>query len=169
MKELRGVLTIVLLVGGVALLLLFTPLGTRPLEALFPVRDAAPVDLASLELSEKPNQYLVCPSGFCPTAPHAESPDFGMPADMLSRRLQTVLAAQPRVEMLKAPDTLRFEYVQRSARFRLPDRVTIWMIPLSSSRSTLAIYSRSIYGLNDLGVNRRRVGAWLAELRAAAS
>ncbi len=79
------------------------------------------------------------------------------------------MAGQPRVETLETAALLRFEHAQRSARFWFPDRVTVWVIPLSDSRSTLAIYSRSIYGLNDLGVNRARVETWLAALRATAS
>ena len=39
----------------------------------------------------------------------------------------------------------------------------------TNGQSTLSIYSRSIYGLNDLGVNRARVETWLAALRATAS
>lgn len=167
MKGLRHLLTIVLLAGGVVLVLLFTPLGTRPLEAVFPVADATPADLASLELNRKNNQYLVCPDAFCPTVPHAESPVFDIPAEKLGQAWQQVVAAQPRVEVLDTSEPLRFEYVQRSARFRFPDRVTVWIVPLAPSRASVAIYSRSIYGLNDLGVNRARVETWLADLRAA--
>lgn len=169
MKGLRNVLTAVLLAGGLVLVLLLTPLGTRPLEALFPVGDSAPVDLSSLERNRKPNQFLVCPIGFCPTTPDMQSPEFDLPAEALARKWRDVVAGQPRVETLGMAAPLRFEHVQRSARFRFPDRVTVWVIPLSESRSTLAIFSRSIYGLNDLGVNRARVESWLAALRATAS
>jgi uncharacterized protein (DUF1499 family) len=35
----------------------------------------------------------------------------------------------------------------------------------TESQSTLAIYSRSIYGKSDLGVNRERIETWLKILR----
>ena len=162
-------LALLLLVGGVAAVLLFTPLGTRPLAAVFPVADATSLDLSSLERNRKLNQFLVCPTGFCPTTPDIQSPEFDLPAEALSRKWPEAVAGQPRVETLETAAPLRFEHAQRSARFRFPDRVTVWVIPLSDSRSTLAIYSRSIYGLNDLGVNRARVETWLAALRATAS
>ncbi|MCB1632914.1 MAG: DUF1499 domain-containing protein [Pseudomonadales bacterium] len=38
-------------------------------------------------------------------------------------------------------------------------------MPLGEARSTLIIYSRSVYGYSDLGVNKARVNRWLAELQ----
>ena len=57
------------------------------------------------------------------------------------------------------------DYVQRSARFRFPDIITVRFISVSSSQSMLAIYSRSVYGKSDFGVNRERIDAWLKTLR----
>ncbi len=80
----------------------------------------------------------------------------------LRERWREVLAAQPRVELVAEDEEgLQFDYVQRSARFRFPDIITVRFISVSSSQSTLAIYSRSIYGKSDLGVNRERIEAWL--------
>ncbi len=62
----------------------------------------------------------------------------------------------------------QFDYVQRSARFRFPDIITVRFISVatyhSESQSTLAIYSRSIYGEDDFGVNRERIEGWLKTL-----
>ncbi len=56
-------------------------------------------------------------------------------------------------------------YVQRSARFRFPDIITVRFISVatyhSDSQSTLAIDSRSVYGKGDFGVSRERMEAWL--------
>ena len=57
---------------------------------------------------------------------------------------------------------VQFDYVQRSPRFRFPDIITVRFIPVSPSRSTLAIYSRSVYGRRDFGVNEKRVQEWMA-------
>lgn len=160
-----------LIVGGVASVLLFTPLGERPLTALFAVGDVKSVDFEALELKDKPNQFLMCPPGFCAATPHAESPVFDVSVEQLRNRWREVVAAQPRMELLaEDEDGQQFDYVQRSARFRFPDVITVRFIPGATyhadAQSTLAIYSRSIYGKSDFGVNRARVKAWLDLLRA---
>lgn len=168
MKVVGRLLTIFLVTGAIVLVLLFTPLGTRPLEVVFPVVDAPVTDITTLELSQKTNQYLACPPDFCRARADTESPVFDLPVEELSARWQAMVDKQPRVTERHGLGELQFVYVQRSALFRFPDLVAVQLVPLSASRSTLAIYSRSIYGLNDLGVNRARVETWLENLRAEA-
>ncbi len=167
MKTIIRYLAIVALfaaVGGAALL--FTPLGERPLAVLLPVGDVETVDFAALKLTGKPNQYLLCPTGFCGANPNADSPVFDVPVARLLTRWREVVAAQPRVELLsKDGDGRQIDYIQRSARFRFPDIVTVRFISVSPSQSALAIYSRSIYGESDFGVNRKRIDSWLTFLR----
>ncbi len=157
-----GVLFVVVVVA----VILFTPLGERPLTALFAVGDVESVDFAELKLTDKPNQFLMCPPSLCDADPHANSPVFDVSAEQLRERWREVLAAQPRVELLAEDEEgQRFDYIQRSARFRVPDIITVRVISVSSSQSTLAIYSRSVYGKGDFGVNRERIEAWLKILR----
>ncbi len=166
MKTILGCLSIgVLFVVVVAAMLLFTPLGERPLTALFAVGDVEAADFAELKLTDKPNQFLMCPPGFCDANPHADSPVFDVSVEKLRERWREVLAVQPRVELLAEDEKgQQFNYVQRSARFRFPDLITVRFISVSFSQSTLAIYSRSIYGKRDFGVNRERIDAWLKTL-----
>lgn len=153
-------------IAGAGAVLLFTPLGERPLSALFPVGHVEIVDFAKLTLTDKPNQFLMCPAGFCRAGPHAAGPVFEVSAERLRARWRVVVAARPRLELLaEYGDGWQIDYVQRSARFRFPDIVTVRFIATAPSRSTLAIYSRSIYGQSDFGVNRARIEAWLALLR----
>ena len=167
MKTILGYLLIgVLFVVVVAAGLLFTPLGERPLTALFAVGDAETVNFAALKLTNKPNQFLMCPPGMCAAAPHADSPVFDVSLEQLRGRWRQVLAVQPRVELLAEDEEgQQFDYVQRSGRLRFPDIITVRFIAISPSQSTLAIYSRSIYGESDFGVNRARIDAWLKTLR----
>ena len=159
-----SIVTLVVVIVGAALL--FTAIGERPLTALFPVDDVETVDFAELKLPEEPNRFLVCPPGFCGAKPHADSPVFDVSVDRLRARWSEVVAAQPRVELLvEHGDGWQFNYIQRSARFRFPDIITVRFISTSPSQSTLAIYSRSIYGVRDFSVNRERIEAWLAFLR----
>ncbi len=157
-----GVLFVVVVAAG----LLFTSLGERPLTALFAVGDVETVDFAELKLTDKPNKFLRCPPGFCNTKPHADSPVFDVSVEQLRERWREVVAVQPRVELVAEDEEgQQFDYVQRSLRFRFPDIITVRFISVSSSQSTLAIYSRSIYGKSDFGVNRERIDAWLKTLR----
>ncbi len=165
-KFLRSVSIIILIAVAGAGVLLFTPLGERPLAAQFPVGGVAAVELEALKLGDKPNQFLMCPTGLCGAGAHAESPIFELPVDRLRARWEAVAAAQPRVTLLAGDANGRqFDYVQRSAFFRFPDIVTVRFIAVSPTRSSLAVYSRAIYGRRDFGVNQARIEAWLADLR----
>jgi uncharacterized protein (DUF1499 family) len=46
-----------------------------------------------------------------------------------------------------------------------PDLVTVQVNAAGADRSTLVIWSRSVYGRSDLGVNRDRTTSWLALLQ----
>lgn len=165
-KSLWYLSALALLAALAACALLFTPLGERPLVALFPVGEVAPVDFAALTLVDSPNQYLVCPPGFCATAPHAFAPVFDMPAAQLRQRWRALAATLPRVEALAEYEGgVQIDYVARTTRFRFPDIITVRFIPVPPAQSTLAIHSRSIYGKSDLGANRARVEDWLMRLR----
>ena len=87
-------------------MLLFTPLGDRPLTALFTVGEVGSVDFAALKVTDHPNQFLMCPSGFCGPDPHADSPVFEISVARLREHWQKFLAAQPRVELLAEHDGL---------------------------------------------------------------
>jgi len=155
-----------LIAAAAGAVLLFTPLGERPLTALFPVGAVAPVDFAQLQLAGSPNRHLVCPPDLCSADPQAFSPVFDMPPARLREHWLAVVAARPRVRLLAEYDGgMQIDYVARTARFRFPDIVTVRFIPVPPAQSTIAIYSRSLYGRSDLGMNRARVESWLSALR----
>ncbi len=138
------------------------------LESFFPVGEVQPVDFATLEFSGKPNQYLMCPADLCSATPHAEPPVFELAAAELAEAWSAMVAREPRVARL-AEDTqaLQFDYVQRSALWGFPDIITVRFIAATPETSTVAVFSRAIYGYGDLGVNRKRVTAWLRLLGEA--
>lgn len=158
-----AVAAVAAIVAGGAAILLFTPLGERPLAAVFRVGAPEAVDFEHLRLRDTPNQFLMCPPGLCDAVPHAESPVFEVPVEDLRDRWRSVVGAQPRVALLRE-DGAQSDYVERSKRFRFPDIVTVRFVSLAPSKSTLAIFSRSLYGKSDLGVNRKRIEAWMARL-----
>ena len=162
-----AVLAICAAVVVVGAVLLFTPLGIRPLEAVFSVGEIEKVEFEQLVLSGKPNQYLICPRGYCSGASGAETSGYDVPVKQLRKAWGETIASEPRVEVLAQHGDMQVDYVQRSAWFRFPDIITVRFIPQSASRSTLAVYSRSVYGHSDFGVNKRRVEGWIQKLRAA--
>jgi uncharacterized protein (DUF1499 family) len=47
---------------------------------------------------------------------------------------------------------------------RYPDTIDVEILPADEGRSTLAVYSRSLVGRKDFGVNHARLRRWLAAL-----
>ena len=150
-------------IATVAAVLLLTPLGERPLIALLSVGDVEAIDFATLELGEKPNRFLLCPPGYCAAQAHGASPLFDLSMGELRSLWDAVIARQPRMTIIAEADD-QVDYVQRSALIRFPDIITVRFIALNPERSTLAVYSRSVYGTSDFGVNRKRIETWLAAL-----
>ena len=132
-----------------------------------PVR-AKPVDFATLRLAKKPNQYLVCPLGLCQNAtPHRQSPDFDLPAAKLLEHWQAVALAAPRTVAFAAASALagQVSFVQRSRWLAYPDLITIAVLSHGEGKSSFALYSRSVYGRSDFGVNKARVEDWIERLQ----
>ena len=67
---------------------------------------------------------------------------------------------------IRKPQVVEIDYVQRTQLMRFPDLVSVRFYDLAGGQSSIAIYSRSVYGYSDMGTNRRRVERWLARLRA---
>lgn len=127
-----------------------------------------PVDPASVSRTGRPNDYLVCPPDLCAAAPDRASRRYRVSAERLAEAWSAVVAAAPRTRLVAADPSLRlYTFEQRSAVMGFRDTILVRFIPLAGDRSTLAVYSRSEVGYWDLGVNRRRVEAWLAALDTA--
>lgn len=131
-----------------------------------PQTDAGPVDFAQVRRRSSPNDALICPADRCPLAkPDVEPPVFTIAASRLAEKIRDVALAEPRVERLddgSVAGSMRF--VQRSALMHFPDIVDVTIVPLTAGASTLAMYSRSLVGRSDIGVNRQRLERWLAAL-----
>ena len=125
------------------------------------------VDFATVQRGPDPNQYLLCPKGTCTAQTDGEAPVFDVPVEQLQVAWDEMLAEQPRLQVLRRDVTnVQIDYVQRSRLLRFPDLVTVRFVPIDDTHSTLAIFSRSVCGKGDMGVNRIRVEEWLARLKA---
>lgn len=125
-------------------------------------------DFTDLRRPDSPNTWLVAPAGFRAASADEEAPSLPVDAAALAQAWVAVVQAQPRTQIRAvSSDGLQVEAEQRSSVFGFVDRVSFRAVPLAEQRSTLIAYSRSQVGYWDLGVNRRRLRAWLAALGQA--
>ncbi len=122
------------------------------------------IDFATLARPGKPNTFLLAPEGLCQQAKVDKiAPVYRVAAARLRQEFLAVVIAQPRVShTLSDQAGLYDDFVVRSALFGFPDHVAVQFLDVKGGKSTLAVYSRSVYGRSDLGVNRARTLAWLA-------
>ena len=113
-------------------------------------------------------QYLPCGApGFVPT-PDLQTRRFDVVPERLLAAMQDVMLAQPRVTALAHdPKRMRADYVVRSRVFGFPDIVLVQALAAGDGQSELVVYSRSLKGHYDFGVNRSRVKALLSALDGA--
>jgi uncharacterized protein (DUF1499 family) len=122
------------------------------------------MDVAHIVRPSSPNTALAAPAGFSPL-PDIVTPPFHLPAERLFAAVQAVAAAQPHTfQAAVYPDQRQVHYVARSVVFNFPDLITVHVREATADTSDLIIWSRSVYGESDLGVNRKRVAAWLDAL-----
>lgn len=128
--------------------------------------DSRPVDFATLERRTSPNDALICPGDMCPRATaDAASPAFPVAASVLREKLRAIVLAEPGASELDVgAGTDRLRFVQRSRLLRYPDIIDALVAPRGDNASTLALYSRSLVGRRDFGVNRARLERWVARL-----
>ena len=127
---------------------------------------APPMDVTHIVRPSSPNTALAAPKGFNPPA-DLVTKSYRLTPDRLFAMVREVAGSQPRTfQAALYPDQLQAHYVARSAVFNLPDLITVQVRQAGADSSELIVYSRSVYGHSDLGVNRKRVEAWLAALRA---
>lgn len=123
-----------------------------------------PMDAAQIVRPASPNSALAAPNGFA-LRPDIVTPVYPVPAERLYARIQAVAAARPRTFAAALyPDRLQADWVARSAVFNFPDLIMAQVSPAGRNKATMVLYSRSMYGYSDLGVNRHRLARWLAAL-----
>ena len=125
------------------------------------------MNVAQIERPATPNTALAAPPEFSPV-PDIFVPPYHLPPANLYAAIRAVAAAQPRTYLAaQYPERLQADWVARSAAFNFPDLILVQVLPAGPGASTLVIYSRSVYGRSDLGVNLARIRTWLAALDAA--
>jgi uncharacterized protein (DUF1499 family) len=111
-----------------------------------------------------PNTALAAPRGFFPP-PDIATPLYPLPAARLFATIEKVAAEAPRTYLQVSYETeLQADYVARSRAFNFPDLILVAVEPRDKEHAVLILYSRSVYGRSDFGINRSRMKAWLAAL-----
>jgi len=149
------------------LVVLFVLRLTPAWDAMLPPGAHRRVDFATLTLGDKTNVYLVCPPGLCANAEaHLQSPRFALSAAELRAAFEKIALAEPAVTKIGGGGG-NLDLLQRTPLMRWPDWIAVKFIALEDGGSTLALYSRSVYGSKDFGANEARIADWLAKLSAA--
>jgi len=100
-------------------------------------------------------------------APDLVIPAFTCDAATLYAALRDVALAQPRTKLQsESAEENHLNFVQRTALWHFPDDVVAEISALENGGATLTLSSKARYGMEDFGVNARRVKRWLAALQA---
>ncbi|OAJ33577.1 DUF1499 domain-containing protein [Piscirickettsia salmonis] len=130
-------------------------------------------DWQNLTLPSSPNYFLLIPSttinlikgqfSYIPSRIQV-SPQFNCSVDKLQQLCLKHITNQARTTLYRGDNNVQTHYIQRSLFFRFPDIISIEIQAVNQDTATLFLYSRSVYGYSDFGVNKRRVKNLVKEL-----
>lgn len=122
-----------------------------------------PIDFTGLKPDPRPRTFLVRPAGSSAlTPPDMNSPIFECAPEALLTAFKAVALEAPRTKLVREEGD-QVELVQRSLIFRFPDYITAAAEAVDGG-SALSVYSRAVIGYSDLGVNAKRIKAWMEAL-----
>lgn len=126
-----------------------------------------PIDFATFTPSTRPNRWLVLPEGFeAVAAPDQASPVWaGVETAALLEAFKAAALSAARTQRVREAEG-QIELVQRSQVFRFPDYITAQAVAVEGG-AALCVYSRSKVGYSDMGVNAKRIRAWLEATQIA--
>jgi hypothetical protein len=154
------------IIVGMATIFVLSP-QSRPIFVwLFPVGKIERIEFDILRPPKTNNHFLLCPKDYCVFGADQEAPVYDMPVDHLRDIFFEAMELNPFMSIEKNYDDVdQFDIVERSRYFAFPDIMTVRFFKRGEDKSTLAIYSRSVYGRYDFGVNRARVEKLLRIIR----
>jgi hypothetical protein len=118
-----------------------------------------PIDFDTLRLPTSPNAALAAPSGFI-TERHLEVPVADVPSELAWPVLRSLGDGRARVwRMAEWPERRQVQWVARTKLANFPDLINGEVRALPGGVG-LFLYSRSLIGHSDFGVNARRIAEW---------
>jgi len=125
------------------------------------------VDPLTVEQSVKPNSFRMAPPLLTEEEVDAESPVYAVNPTLMAKAFDDYVLSQPKTGRIAgSPEEGWMTYVQQSPSLNLPDYVSVKFIDLNGGNSTIAVYSRSRFGYDDLGANEKRVLNWVSTLQS---
>jgi uncharacterized protein (DUF1499 family) len=123
-----------------------------------------PLDFVRFRKIWKPNQCLALPAGFqAAEKSDLQSGVFQASAAQIREAWLEIARSQSRVSDIREEEG-QIEAVQRTALVGFPDWITAMPVDLGEGRASICVFSRSKYGIRDMGVNEKRVRLWLSLL-----
>lgn len=127
--------------------------------------DMGPVNFNTLKKTPKPNQYLLCPAGYCAETPDTISSIYEISSSKLFAEILLLIEEDEELKLLASDESARLlRFLSRAPILRFPDTTSIEVVEISDTQSTLAIYAQAKIGQSDLGANKTRVDAMLEKL-----
>lgn len=123
------------------------------------------VEIATVNKTPLPNQYLICPDGYCDEVADHTAPIFNVSVDKIREVLSGIETADANFSSVNSDaDDLRKKFIWRSPFWRFPNLISVEIIPLENERSTIAIYAQAQLGQSDLGANKAFVDELLRKI-----
>jgi hypothetical protein len=127
---------------------------------------AEPIDFPTLRLPSSPNAHLAAPPG-ATNERHETIPLLPVSADAAWEVLRRLGDGMERVwKMAEWPERRQAQWVARTRWMNYPDLINGAVVELPGGAG-LFLYSRSLVGYSDLGVNKARIADWRAAFDAA--
>jgi hypothetical protein len=127
---------------------------------------AEPIDFNGLVLPPSPNAHLAAPAGSTAER-HEMTPLLPVSPEAAWAALRMLGEGEGRTwKLAEWPDRRQAQWVVRTRFANFPDIVVGQIVPLPGG-SGLFLYSRSLIGWSDFGVNKRRIAAWRSRMDAA--
>jgi len=128
--------------------------------------DARVDDLRTVKRPDSPNNYLICARNLCPGADE-DGPMVDLPPEKVLVAALKVAAAETDTSPAEVSAGMaQIVFIQRTPWLRFPDIVRIQAISSVSGKTGVALYSQSVYGRYDFGVNKARARRWMAAIKA---
>ena len=123
------------------------------------------VDPLTVSQSVKPHSFRMAPPALTEEFVDMPSPVYTVNPTLMAKAFDDYVLSQTKtIRIAGSPEEGWMTYVRRSRSLNLPDYISVKFIDLNGGKSTIAIYSRSRFGYDDLGVNEKRVLAWVGTL-----
>jgi hypothetical protein len=137
------------------------------------------IDFATLPPRAKANSFLLCPENLCAESrPDRISPDYHVAVESLAAIVRKIVesteglrnddrARPEETGTASSGSELQWDYIVTTRHLRFPDLVTVRVLDLGNGKSSLAIFSRAVYGRRDFGANQNRIAAWMEAIEVA--